>query len=79
MYKRGLTDELIELYDVGYDPKFKLKSDSNPFSCITFPVRDVNGKTLFIARRAIDFKLYHYPENVENLYMEFMNLKGLMI
>lgn len=76
MYKRGLTDELIELYDVGYDPKFKLKPDSNPFSCITFPVRDVNGKTLFIARRAIDFKLYHYPENVEKPLYGIYELKS---
>lgn len=65
MYKRGLTDDLIDYFDVGYDPKFQLKKDSKPFPCITFPVRDLSGNTLFIARRAIDFKLYHYPENVK--------------
>lgn len=25
MYKRGMTDDLIEKFDVGYDPAFKLK------------------------------------------------------
>lgn len=82
MYKRGLTDNLIELYDVGYDPKFELKPDSKPFSCITFPVRDINGNTLFIARRAIDFKLYHYPSKVEKpLYgiYELKNFNDLII
>lgn len=64
MFKRGLTEELIEKYDIGYDPKFKLKKNENTFPCITFPVRDMQGRTLFIARRAIHFKLYHYPENV---------------
>ena len=27
MFKRGLTEELIEKYDIGYDPKFKLKKN----------------------------------------------------
>lgn len=65
MYERGLTDELIELYDVGYDCAFQLKQNTKPFSCITFPVRDITGGTLFIARRAINFKLYHYPESIK--------------
>lgn len=44
MFKRGLTEELIEKYDIGYDPKFKLKKNENTFPCITFPVRDMQGQ-----------------------------------
>lgn len=65
MYKRGLTDDLIERYDIGYQKDFKLTKDSKPFECITFPVRDINGNTLFIARRGIKHKIYHYMENTE--------------
>ncbi len=56
MYKRGLTDEVIELFDIGYD------KDSD---CLTFPVRDVNGNTVFVARRSVKTKFFNYPEGVE--------------
>ena len=56
MYKRGLTDEVIEMFDIGYD------SDTD---CITFPIRDVLGNTIFIARRSVRTKFFNYPEGVE--------------
>ena len=56
MYKRGLTDEVIELFDIGYD------KDTD---CITFPIRDISGNTLFIARRSVKSKFFNYPEGVE--------------
>lgn len=56
MYQRGLTDEIIALFDIGYD---------KDLGCITFPVRDKDGNCLFIARRAVKFKYYNYPKNVE--------------
>ena len=56
MYQRGLTDEVIELFDIGYD-----SSDS----CITFPIRDVTGNTLFVAKRSTKTKYFHYPKDVE--------------
>lgn len=56
MYKRKLTDEVIEMFDVGYDKKTK---------CITFPVRDEGGNTLFIARRSVVTKFFNYPQGVE--------------
>lgn len=78
MYKRGLTDDIIKMFDIGYDPDFKLEKrdrdnnivkDSNGATlynhfgpCITFPVRDENGNCLFIARRAINTKFFHYPD-----------------
>ena len=56
MYERKLTDEIIELFDIGYDRHSK---------CITFPVRDINGNTLFIARRSVKTKFFNYPQGVE--------------
>lgn len=67
MYKRGLTDELIEKYDVGYQKDFKIGEDTKPFECITFPVRNINGDCLFIARRAIHNKLFHYDIGTEKV------------
>ena len=56
MYKRGLTDEIIELFDIGYDVSTK---------SITFPVKDIYGNCLFIARRSVVSKFFNYPEGVE--------------
>lgn len=55
--KRGITDEhIIELFDLGYDAKT---------DCITFPVRDINGNCMFVARRSVKTKYFNYPANVE--------------
>lgn len=56
MYKRGLTDEVIETFDIGYDKDTR---------CITFPVRDKSGGTLFIARRSVNSKFFNYPKEAE--------------
>jgi len=56
MYKRKLTDEVIELFDIGYDKNTQ---------CITFPIRDVYGHTLFVARRSINSKFFNYPSGAE--------------
>lgn len=65
MYKRGLTDEIIDLFDIGYDSSFILKDNLSPIKCITFPVRDEFGNVVFIARRSIKGKIYHYPKEVD--------------
>lgn len=60
MYKRGLTDDIIELFDIGYDADSK---------CITFPVKDIQGNCLFIARRSVVGKYFNYPAGaVKPLY-----------
>lgn len=64
MYTRKLTDEIIEKFDVGYDKDFTL-DNVKKIPCLTFPVRDIKGRTLFIARRSVNFKLFHYPEHIE--------------
>ena len=54
MYKRKLTDKVIDMFDIGYD------ADTD---CITFPIRDENGNCLFIARRSVKGKYFNYPSN----------------
>ena len=56
MYKRKLTNEIIELFDIGYD---------HNTDCITFPIRDISGRTLFIARRSVKTKFFNYPSKAE--------------
>ena len=56
MYKRKLTDDIIELFDVGYDKKT---------ACITFPIRDKEGHCLFVARRSVHTKWFNYPAGAE--------------
>lgn len=55
-YKRKLTDEIIEKFDLGFDKET---------NCITFPVRDVSGNTLFVAKRSVQTKFFNYPMNAE--------------
>ena len=55
MYKRKLTDSIIEKFDIGYDKE----TDS-----ITFPVWDEKGNLCFVGRRSIKGKFYHYPSGV---------------
>lgn len=54
-YKRHLTNDIIDKYDIGYDKYFSLGE------AITFPVRDDSGRCLFVARRTIHKKSYWYP------------------
>lgn len=56
MYKRKLTDEVIELFDIGYDKET---------DCITFPIRDIDGNCLGIARRSTKGKYFNYPQGFE--------------
>lgn len=64
MYERKLTDAIIDKYDVGFQADWVPPGRKRPVPCITFPVRDINGKTLFICRRSIEGKLFNYPEGV---------------
>ena len=56
MWKRKMTPEVVDLFDVGYDKKT---------DCITFPIRDINGNCVFVARSSVKTKFFNYPENVE--------------
>lgn len=56
MYKRGLTDEIIERFDIGYDRERKE---------ITFPVKDIEGKCVFIASRSVKSKFFRLPKGLD--------------
>lgn len=56
MYERGLTDELIEQFDVGYDKETQ---------CLTFPCYYQDGSPAFIARRSVKTKFFNYPKEVK--------------
>ena len=56
LYERGLTDEIIERFDIGYDRERKE---------ITFPVRDIEGKCVFIAGRSTERKFFHLPKGMD--------------
>ena len=69
MYERGLTDEIIEKFDVGYD---------NSSNCLTFPVLDINRNCVFVARRSVAYKFFNYPNNVEKpVYGAYLFVEGL--
>ena len=72
MYERKLTLDVIRKFDIGYDKNFILTTKVNGKiverdigECITFPVKDEHGNILFIARRAIHNKFFHYPDGVD--------------
>jgi DNA primase len=56
MWKRKMTPEVVDIFDIGYDKKT---------DCITFPVRDIKGNCLFVARRSVKTKFFNYPSGVE--------------
>lgn len=56
MYERGLTDEIIERFDIGYDRERKE---------ITFPVRDIEGRCVFVARRSTQCKFFRLPKGLD--------------
>ena len=56
MWKRKMTPEVVDIFDIGYDKKTQ---------CITFPVRDVRGNCVFIARRSVNTKFFNYPAGAE--------------
>lgn len=56
MYERGLTDEIIEEFDIGYDMRS---------TAITFPCYYADGTPAFIARRSVKTKYFNYPEDVK--------------
>lgn len=64
MYERKLTDDIIAKYDIGFDANFVPEGRKRPVPSVTFPVRDIEGRTLFFCRRSVEGKFYHYPEGV---------------
>ena len=68
MYERGLTDEIIERFDIGYDRERKE---------ITFPVRDIEGRCVFIAGRSVECKFFRLPKDTDKpLYQGYRFTDG---
>lgn len=73
MWKRKLTKEVVDKYDVGYQKDFVLKTVDDegnekewpPVECLTFPCRDKDGNVLFVSRRAIYNKNFFLPTGIE--------------
>lgn len=56
MYERGLTDEIIERFDIGYDKER---------DCITFPIKDIEGRCVFVATRSTKRKFFGLPKGYD--------------
>lgn len=54
--KRGVSEKIVELFDVGWDSKT---------DCITFPNLDRYGNCLFVAKRSVKQKFFQYPKGVQ--------------
>lgn len=70
MYKRGLTDDIIDTFDVGYDSA----TDE-----ITFPISNTRGEIKWILRRSVRNKFYKLPEGINKtdyLYGAYECMKG---
>lgn len=68
MYQRGLTDELISKFDIGYDPNR---------GCLTFPIKDLHGDVVFVATRSVTSKFFTLPEQeYKPVYLAYMFTSG---
>ena len=68
MYERGLTDEIIERFDIGYDRERKE---------ITFPVKDIEGRCVFVAGRSTERKFFRLPQGLNKpLYQGYRFVDG---
>ena len=69
MYSRGLTDEIIERFDIGYD---KARNE------ITFPVADLCGTVRFIASRSVKNKFFRLPKGEDKpIYQGYRFTSGV--
>ena len=55
MFERGLTEDIIDIFDVGYDRKT---------TSLTFPVKDLEGDVVFVQTRSVRTKFHHYAAGV---------------
>ena len=68
LYERGLTDEIIERFDIGYDRERKE---------ITFPVRDIEGRCVFVAGRSTERKFFSLPKGMDKpIYQGYRFVTG---
>lgn len=56
MFKRGLNEEVIKKFNIGWDSKV---------DAITFPVWDEHNNLLGVTRRSVNRKYFHIPEGID--------------
>lgn len=56
MWERKLSKEIVDLFEVGYDPKR---------DTLVFPVRNEYGKLVFLTRRSVKSHLFMIPQGVK--------------
>lgn len=67
MWERKLTKEVVDKYEVGYDPQRMM---------LTFPVRDEKGNLCMITARSTQLKMFHIDKNIEKpVYLLYYMLK----
>ena len=78
MYKRGLTNEIIARFDIGFD-----NSDMRNGGQITFPVCDEYGRCVFVAKRNVNNHYFHLPKGIDKplygLHLVPKDCKSLVI
>lgn len=69
MTKRGLIDEVIDKFEIKYDPLSK---------SIVFPVRDKNGKMSYLTRRSTEGKKFYIDSGADksNIYLLYNILQN---
>ncbi len=68
MYERGLTDEIIEEFDIGYDTENE---------AITFPILDEYGRCVFVATRSVHSKFFTLPQGLDKpIYQAYRFMTG---
>lgn len=86
MYERKLDLQTIRKFDIGYDKDYILttinnngeKVEHHMGECLTFPVKDINGNILFIARRSIHTKWFNYQKDSQKpLYGHYEILREI--
>lgn len=80
---RGITEEEFEEYELGYCRKATIKRRERMVNRLLFPVKDIDGKLIFIQGRSLNNdskqKYMNYPEMQEKggvLYGEHLIEKG---
>lgn len=69
MYERGLTDDIIERFDIGYDREQRE---------ITFPIRDITGRCVFVAGRSVEKKFFRLPKGIDKpIYQGYKFTSGI--
>ena len=56
MFERKMSKDTVRKYDIGFDKESQ---------CIIFPNKDEKGNILFLAKRSVKTKFFHYPTDVD--------------